>query len=271
LLWTPGQHQTIWAGISRAVRTPSRAEEDVKLNQVIGRGLLFPNSPVAVASIYGNRDFNSEVLTAYEIGYRVEPIPSLSVDVTAFYNVYDDLRTQEMGPSPTQPTTSPPPPPNLFIPLHVGNGLRGDTYGVELAPSWQVTDWWRLRPSYSLLKMQLSYDPASTDVTTLGMDLGTSPQQQFSVRSSMDLPCHLSFDWTLRYVDRLSYFDIGSYFALDVRLGWRPTQNLEFAVVGQNLLSDHHAEFAPTFIGTQRTEVPESVYVQMTWRFGKQH
>jgi len=84
----------------------------------------------------------------------------------------------------------------------------------------------------------------------------------------MDLPYHVTFDWTLRYVDQLPAFNIHSYFALDLRVGWRPTSSLELALVGQNLLSAHHAEFAPTFIGTQRTDVPASFYGQLTWDFG---
>ena len=42
---------------------------------------------------------------------------------------------------------------------------------------------------------------------------------------------------------------------LDARLAWSPRKNLEFAIVGQNLLDDRHPEFSPTFIGTQKTEV----------------
>jgi hypothetical protein len=42
---------------------------------------------------------------------------------------------------------------------------------------------------------------------------------------------------------------------------------LEFAVVGRNLLDDRHPEFAPTFIGTQKTEVERSVYGMVVWRY----
>lgn len=261
LLWTPTPHQTVWGAVSRAVRTPSRAEEDVVLNQVV---------PPNVVSLYGNQDFKSEELLAYELGYRLEPLNKVSIDLALFYNVYQNLRSQEIGLSPTQPLVAPPPPPfpPQLVPMYFANGLHGDTYGLELAPTWQVTDWWRLRPSYSLLKMQLQTNPGSTDMTSVAFEEGSSPQQQFSLRSTMDLPHHLTFDWTLRYVDRLPALNISSYFALDLRIGWHPSPGLEVALVAQNLFSAHHAEFVPTFIGTQRTEVPTSVYAQVTWHFG---
>ena len=261
LLWTPTPHQAIWGAISRAVRTPSRAEEGVVLNQAV---------PPAVVSLYGNQNFEAEELLAYELGYRLEARKNVTLDLALFYNVYHDLRSQEIGSSPTQPLVSPPPPPfpPQWIPTYLGNGLAGDTYGFEVAPAWQVTDWWRLQPAYSLLKMQLHSQPGSSDTTSPAFIEGSSPQQQFSLRSLMDLPHHLTFDWTLRYVDQLPAFNIHSYFALDLRVGWHPNPGLELALVAQNLLNAHHAEFAPTFIGTQRTEVPASVYGQLTWHFG---
>ena len=35
LLWTPTPHQTLWAAVSRAVRTPSRIDEDLRLTQLL--------------------------------------------------------------------------------------------------------------------------------------------------------------------------------------------------------------------------------------------
>jgi iron complex outermembrane receptor protein len=267
LLWTPHDHHTIWASISRAVRTPSRAEEDVKLSNVIPANGLFPGSPTAVSTLYGNENFQSEELTAYELGYRVQPAMNLSFDLATFYNVYDHLRSVELGPSPTQPITAPPPPPGFFIPGHGGNLLYGETYGVELTSTWQVMEGWRLIPSYTLLKMQLHRQPGSTD-TTSESDEGKSPQQQVSLRSSMDLPKGFSLDCTLRFVDRLPALHISSYVALDVRLGWHTKNDrLEMALVGQNLLSGNHAEFAPSFINTQVTQVQPGVYGKITVRF----
>ena len=82
----------------------------------------------------------------------------------------------------------------------------------------------------------------------------------------MDLPGHLAFDLALRYVDSLVHLQVGSYTVLDVRLGWRPLQTLELAIVSQNL-GANHIEFIPTFLNTQPTTVRPSVYGQITWRF----
>jgi len=256
LSWTPTEHQTFWASISRAVRTPSRAEESITLMQ---SRQVAPNFFVPV-TISGSGAFESEEEIAYEAGYRTEPFKRLSLDLAAFYNDYTDLRSLQQNPgNPTQ-----------FV---LGNELRGDTYGVEASATWKVEDWWRVQPAYTLLHTDLRARPdgaSPPDNTSVAYVEGSSPQNQFSIRSSMDLPHDVTFDLALRYVDKLPTYQVGSYFELDARLGWQITKNLEVALVGQNLLHDHHAEFGPSYINTQngnKTEIPRSIYGTITWRF----
>lgn len=251
LLWTPSEYQSVWGSISRAVRTPSRADDDIVLNQITA-------TPGLRTRILGNHDFSSEKLMAYEVGYRFRPVPRVSLDVSAFYNVYDDLRSLEpLGFSPGPPAVAT---------FGIANQLRGETYGFEFAPSWQVLAGWRLQAGYTYLQMQLHRQPGSKDPSTETHE-GRSPHHQVTVRSIMDFPHHVQFDSTLRYVDGLPSLGISSYFALDLRLGWTPTKRLEFSLVGQNVLDDHHLEFRPSSISTQTTEVERSVYGKITWRF----
>lgn len=49
---------------------------------------------------------------------------------------------------------------------------------------------------------------------------------------------------------------------LDLRLAWRPIPKLEFAIVGQNLVQDHHAEFGAL---AGRQEIERSVYGKITY------
>ncbi len=253
LSWIPTERQTVWASVSRAVRTPSRAEDDIRLVQ------LTPN-PVVFGSIQGSRSFESEKLTAYELGYRLRPHSRVSLDLALFYNAYDDLRSIEPG------GIVPGPPGLGTVPATLANKLHGETYGAEFAPSWQATDWWRLQAAYTYLQMQLHRDPGSGDTTSESNER-RSPRHQFSLRSVMDLPYRVQFDWGVRYVDSLPAINVASYVTMDARLGWRPTQNLELSLVGQNLLANRHAEFRPSSITTQATEVERSVYGRITLRF----
>ena len=244
--------QTFWASVSRAARTPTRSEEDIKVNQA--------GTPPFATMISGNTGFKSEELLAYEIGYRAAPLNNLSLDVAAFYNDYDNLRNTEFS----SVSFFPPPP---TVSTYLANNMKGDTYGAEVSATWTVTERWRLQPAYSFLKMNLHVNPNSTDTTTVPLTEGESPENQFSIRSSLDLPDGVTFDTALRYVDSLSAFQIPSYFEMDARLAWRINKHWEVALVGQNLLHPQHPEFAPTDVQFQQTDIPRSVYGKITWQF----
>ena len=51
------------------------------------------------------------------------------------------------------------------------------------------------------------------------------------------------------------------------RLGWHISDSLELSVVGRNFFDRRHAEFRPTTVGTQATEVERSIYGSFTIRF----
>ncbi len=58
----------------------------------------------------------------------------------------------------------------------------------------------------------------------------------------------LQLDLIGRYVDRLTAIDVPRYIEMDCRIGWQVRKNLEFSLVGQNLLNNHHLEFVD-FVG----------------------
>jgi iron complex outermembrane receptor protein len=83
LAWLVSPQQTIWAAISRAVRTPSRLERD----------LFIPPTPPFLAA--GGPNYGSEELWAYEVGWRGRLAEKTSTSITGFVHDYDDLRTLE--------------------------------------------------------------------------------------------------------------------------------------------------------------------------------
>lgn len=260
LLWTPHDRHSVWASVSRAVRTPSRAEDDVRLNQ---QGGPVPGSIVA---LLGNRSFDSEELIAYELGYRVQAHDRLSFDLATFYNDYSHLRSLR-SPGTNFFFETSPAPPHAVIPFHVGNDLYGETYGAELTATWQMLDWWRWTASYTYLQMQIHDDSAIPDRTSERTLEGSSPHHQISIRSKMDLPHNIELDGAIRYVDVLPAPKVSSYTTLNLRLSWKLRPNVEIAIVGQSLFDNRHLEFTPSTIATQTAEVERAVYGKLTWNF----
>jgi len=244
--------------VTRAVRTPSRVEEDLQLTV-----LAAPN-PLTFYRVVGDRGFSSETLVGYEAGYRSLVKPRFYVDIAAFYNNYDHLLSLEPG-VPFSETS--PAPPHTVVPLFFRNGLLGKTSGFEIAPDWTPISWWRLGGSYSYLYMDLKKHSGSLDTRTASSTEGSSPHHQIVIQSSVDLPKRLQFDQTFRYVSALPAQQVGAYGTADVRFSWRAFRSMELSVVGQNLLQPHHAESGGdpgSLVGIKR-----SVYAKITWRTGE--
>lgn len=254
LLYTPDNKHSLWGAVSRAVRTPAIYNRDLFLTQPPGPDGVFPR-------LLGNAAFQSEVLYAYELGYREQTTERFSWDIATFYNVYHDLQTVSVTGPPRSEST--PGPPHMIIPLTFTNQAFADAYGVELATNWSVSDTWRLSPEYTFLQV-LSHGVAEGEGGN-----GDSPRHQFGLRSSWDLRKDMDLDLTMRYVDCLSGLDVPSYITMDLRMAWRPRKHLELAVVGQNLLQAHHYEFGRIIPiqGYEVTEVPCGVYGTVAWRY----
>lgn len=256
VLYTPDKKHSAWAAISRAVRTPSRAEQD--------GFFTFPPEPLPFdpfryfARITGNPNYESDNLMAYEIGYRAQPQEQFAYDIALFYNVYENLG----GLQPKEPFFDPYG--NLIVPLGFVKGSRGQSYGMEVVGKWAPSDRWRLSASYSFLHMKLLSDPGVEPFITAG----ASPRNQVRFGSSWDLGRNWQFDMAVRYVDNLPSLEVPSYITMDLRLAWQPNKNLELAVIGRNLLDNHHLEFTELprvyFYGT---EVERSVFGKATWRY----
>ena len=237
--WTPDQKHTLWAAISRAVRTPSRIDRD----------LYAPAAPPY--RIIGSPGVISEKLLAYELGYRQQLTSQLTLAVTGFYNDYEDLRSLEPLNPPAQ------------FPIVRSSGLRGHSTGAELTLEWRASTAWRLFAGYTELRVHTEPQPGNID-TSSDRNIARDPNHQLSLRSLLNLSPHWELDATGRYVGPIDIQHLPGYAEADLRLGWNPRPDWTFSLEGKNLLHNRHAEFnAPA----GRRDIERSFYAQVLWRF----
>jgi iron complex outermembrane receptor protein len=236
--WRMSRASTLWAAVSRALRAPSR----------IDRELFVPGQPPYF--LEGGPDFRSEEELAYELGYRLQH-RALTLSLATFFNHYDGLRSLEQ--------TNPP----ASFPLVIGNGQDGESYGAELTAEYRVADAWRVRLGYTELRINVWSKPTSTD-TSRGNGESHTPDRQFSLSSSVDLPANLRLDSGFRYVAEIANQQLPGYAELDGRLTWSPTTQLDLSLVGQNLLHRRHPEFGTP---TSRREIERGVQGAVQWHF----
>jgi iron complex outermembrane receptor protein len=228
---------TLWAAVSRAVRSPSRYDVDFYLPTTL--------QPPNVPSVAGGPNFVSEKLWAYEVGYRLQPNAKSTFSLATFYNLYDDVYSVENLPG--------------TLTYQIQNGCTGRSWGAELSGTYQLTSAWRLRGGYTYIDKKLTVKPGHNFNPSY---LGNDAKNQAMLQSMTDVTKNFHIDVIARYLDylpkSLATAMVPGYFTYDTRLAYN-LKSFEVAVLGQNLFRKAHPEF-------QALTIPRSVYAKLTLR-----
>lgn len=243
LSWTVSDRSLLWASASRAVRVPSRLDRDVTQHA----------GPI-VALAGGN--MQAIKVNAYELGFRTQPSSNLSFSLSAFYNIYPNLRSAEFT--------------NGGLPITFENGMRGETYGIEFWANYSIADWWRITAGANWLHKDLRFKPGSSGLGGLQI-AGNDPDYQLSLRSAMDLARGVAFNLDLRRIGSLPAPPSPAYTELNARIAWAVSDALELSITGSNLLHDYHTEFGTTAntlqVGPVGVRLRRSVLFATRWRY----
>ncbi len=254
LLIQPSERQSLWMAVSRAVRNPTRFDTGIQLRT---RGPL----PGLFVQFDGDPGFRPETVVSYELGYRAQPVDSFSWDIAGYMNDYRALRGFG-APGAPMPIGG-----GLFaIPVELQNNVSAVTGGAELTATWQVRKDWQLFGSYSLFEANAS--GPSTSEFFIAQYNGSTAHNNIYLRSSWNLTDDWQFDMIGRYMDSVRIEGetfVPKYIEMDLRLAWRPNNNLEISLVGQNLLQGHHLEYTDFELGMEDTQVRRGVYAGVAW------
>jgi iron complex outermembrane receptor protein len=249
LQWNATSKQTFWSAISRAVRTPTAIEEDV--TSTLGA------APNALVALEPNDHFHSEELVAYELGYRHQISPRLSLDIAAFYNDYQNLTTTSiLAPRLVMNGIDPL---HILIPVQFTNEMKGTTSGVEIASNWSLNDSLNFMMNYSYLHLELEHqDPAQKGAEQL------YPRHQAGIAIFYNLGNQWTLDTTATYVDEL--VTTPAYIRWNLILGKQLGNNLRVNLIGKNLGDSHHPEFG-SMADINAAEIERSIFAKVTWSF----
>jgi iron complex outermembrane recepter protein len=252
LLVKPSPQHSIWASVARAVRTPARTDEDINLTFFVQPGLY--------ASVIGNPNLKPEQLIGYEAGYRSIITERLGIDIALFHNNYDNLVSAGSGSLSFRTA----PIPHALITLPWANGVKGRTSGFEVAPDFRLASSWRIKGSYSFVHVDAKNKPGNSDINAVLNFEGSTPKHLAVLQNAFDISKRFEFDQDLRYVSSLPAQHVKEYITADARFSWHINDEVEFSLVGQNLLQPHHAEFGrdlPPIV-----EIRRNAYVSLRWQ-----
>jgi iron complex outermembrane recepter protein len=237
LSWRLQPAHALWAGLSRTVRAPARLDADAYI----------PGAPPYLLA--GGPQVRSEIARVLEVGYRGRIGQGLSYSVTAFRNLYDHLRTQEVTTVDGRRT------------IVFDNQMQGQARGIEAWGSYQMSEAWRVSAGMTALHEELGLKAGSRDQGSTAI-AGFDPAYTAQLRSNYVFDERRELEVAVRRVGALGAFRVPAYTALDARFGWRVAPGMELAIVGANL-NGGHAEYSVPLV---RSEVGQSVGVNFSWQ-----
>lgn len=236
----PAEGHTVWGALSRAVRIPTFTDRD----------LTGPIAPFV--NLEGDRDIREEELLSAEIGYRFYSLDWMTAEISLFWSEYEDVSVL-VGPPPVGP-------------YRFENAGQVSVRGGEIEVGFLPVSWLRLTAGYSILDQ---YERLPNNAFATAPLEKTDPRHQFVIRSLLDLPANVEIDAAVYFVDGLEGAmpvlqsdNVRQYARLDLRIGWKPLDWLELALVGQNLADTRHAEFYDVQ-RNQSSQVPRSGYAKL--------
>ena len=237
LAWSFAPDDLAWAAVSRAVRSPSRIEEDVF------------EPPKPPFTLVGNPQFQSEEAWVYETGLRMQPSPQWSYSVNLYHYDYNNARSLDAS---TTPNT----PPFLFA-----NSLAVNSNGLDAWGTYQPLDNWRVQLGYSALhEDQNLTSPLALPASTTQYD---DPAEWWTLRSDYDFSDGLQLELNLRHVAALPNPAVPAYTVTSVRVGMDLSSHLELSVIAGNLFYGPHTEAGA---GPDTAQFGRGVYLKLTWR-----
>jgi iron complex outermembrane recepter protein len=251
-VWTPTKSQSVWAAISRVVRTPAVAERD--LRNIVAE---VSTAPPTFLVLTGNPNLKAEAEHAYEAGYRYEWNQRFSLDAAAYYNDFNRL----IGNGATGAPIVNPSPFYIDLPVPFANLGSGQTHGMELYLSYSPARRWTVSTGITELRGN-SVPGVVAGVGDSGNVVGGDPRQQVTWQSKLDLTRHLNFDATYYYYDAIPQA-LPPVNRVDVGMSTKPIHEFTFSVWGRNLQADRHQEAAAFVLPAG--EIRRSVVFKMTW------
>ncbi len=280
LLWHVTEQHALWGAISRSVRTPSIAEQDIiyhidgrtvqSLAEVPpGSGNYVPVSIPVRTSLLGDADLDSEAILVYELGHRFTPSTKFLVDTSIYLAQGDNiLSAARSATQPTQLEIMQQLAQNGFTQndINTNNDEKANMYGLEVSATWTPLDRWKLQGWYAYYEDDYDYDGDGLD-NFESMYGDISPRHQFFLRSSISMPHDTELDIMSRYVSELPGLDIPDYATIDARLGWHVSDKVEISLVGKNLFEPNHQESRTDIVYGSAATVERSCYLKLKMDF----
>ena len=271
--WLPTSHTTVWGALSKALRIPSRGDEDIVYQYYhLNSATYFPQYPPRGFSfkLYGDNSLEPERLISRELGWRWNMSEKIYIDIAAFHNQYTNIITSiipmenialAIGQLISGDTT------NLEAVGYRANELKMKSYGFEIVSKLLLSEKLDIKAMYSYLRMTDQGSDLDGSRLRVNAFADENPVHQISVLSSARAGSKVNLTLGIRYVDQLPGIDIDHYVGLDGQISVQCTNHVTIGISGQNLLDKNHFEFRDSTLPFVESSVVRNIRITSTVMF----
>jgi iron complex outermembrane recepter protein len=252
ILWTPGPKTSLWASLTRAVRTPTRYEQGLRVE------LAIPDLPVQ-AFVLGSPQLNSENVLAYEGGFRRQFGRKLSLDVAGYLNSYGGLIAAPLNDLSFSGG-------RVLARARFANALAAVTRGVETSLQWEVTSRWRVSAGHNFFLFRENLPAQLTSTVIVGERGDRNPRSVFQGQTSFELGRRMQADVFVYQVSQLPYHKIPAYTRVDARWSWKMRPELEMSAGVRNAFQPGRIEGLSEDVA--QTANRRTAYLRLEWVWG---
>ncbi|MBF0198786.1 MAG: TonB-dependent receptor [Planctomycetes bacterium] len=250
LLYKLKPNHRLWTSVSRAVRTPSRLEKNIRADSS-------PIPDMGYVRLTGNEDIESEELISYELGYRGQLSERLNLNIAAYYNDYDNLILLTSEKNVGEPFFEDG---YVIIPVVVNNVYKGKVYGGEVSLNYDFSQSLRLSASYSYVYMDVDGSENSTS------EMYSTPKNSIVLRSLWNVNSRFKFDSALYYISGVDFLKTDTRITADSQCTWKVKEDLSLSAVVQNVFDDkNYNHYEPTF--GHSAEMERRIFAKITASF----
>ncbi len=260
--WHATDELQVWGSVSRAVRIPSRVENDVYTPLAV----VPPSEEVPVPTLielHGSRDTEPEVALSYEVGLRSELSTDFALDLAGFYTDYKNLATLNRATPEFFMSNGGP---AIRQPLIVNNDGDAGIWGIETVVEGKLSASSRIQLWHVLQIIDVSTRNSVGDPNFLGQS-NNNPVNQIALRSQFDIGNSMELNSMVRFVESVPSVNASSYWQADLQLAWRVAKDLRLTLNGSNLLSNDHEESSSELLIRPLTRVERSYFVGLGYSF----
>jgi len=259
----------VWVAASKSVRTPNDLENGLLWNRKASGWCPPPGTPgfpagrACIVKQVGTGVAQTEHVKTYEIGARARPTEKSLIEVTAFKTFYKGVLDtwQDKTNWPVNVASG-------ITYEYLTNVLNGKGDGFEANFRIEVDNNLTYKGSYTYLHQNYSAIRVNDRESgyTVDSNRAQDPTSRFHLGVSWNPVSSLELDANVYFNGPFREGKVPGNHRLDMRAAWKPDDNLEISIVGQDLMNLKHQEQENNSM-QYASMIQQRWYVQATYSY----